>query len=114
MTNMINIDNIHDLIQNDVTFAYLEAYARKDLEKRYCRGARGFSLVHTTTPTDKQSYYILVFKYKLYPNRGDLYIYKYDTKTDRLEFGEYRAELTKYMNNFSSQSFSSKEDKSND
>ena len=111
---MINIDNIHDLIQNDVTFAYLEAYARKDLEERYCRGARDFRLVHTITPTDKQSYYILVFKYKLYPNRDVLYIYKYDTKTDRLEFGEYRAELTKYMNNFSLQSFSLKEDKSNE
>ena len=111
---MINIDNIHDLIQNDVTSAYLEAYARKDLEERYCRGARDFRLVHTTTPTDMHSYYILVFKYKLYPNRDVLYIYKYDTKTDRLEFGEYRAELTKYMNNFSLQSFSLKEDKSNE
>ena len=111
---MINIDNIHDLIQNDVTFAYLEAYARKDLEERYCRGARDFRLVHTTTPTDMHSYYILVFKYKLYPNRDVLYIYKYDTKTDRLEFEEYRAELTKYMNNFSLQSFSLKEYKSNE
>lgn len=111
---MINIDKIHDLIQNDVTFAYLEAYARKDLEERYCRGARDFKLVHTSAPTDTQSYYILVFKYKLYPNRDVLYIYKYDTKTDRLEFGEYRAELTKYMNNFSLQSFSLKEDKPNE
>ena len=111
---MVNIDNIHDLIQNDVTFAYLEAYARKDLEERYCRGARDFRLVHTITPTDMQSYYILVFKYKLYPNRDVLYIYKYDTKTDRLEFGEYRAELTKYVNNFSLQSFRLKEDKSNE
>ena len=111
---MVNIDNIHDLIQNDVTFAYLEAYARKDLEERYCRGARDFRLVHTTTPTDMHPYYILVFKYKLYPNRDVLYIYKYDTKTDRLEFGEYRAELTKYMNNFSLQSFRLKEDKSNE
>ena len=111
---MINIDNIHDLIQNDVTFAYLEAYARKDLEERYCRGARDFRLVHTTTPSDMHPYYILVFKYKLYPNRDVLYIYKYDTKTDRLEFGEYRAELTKYMNNFSLQSFRLKEDKSNE
>lgn len=49
---MINIDKIHDLIQNDVTFAYLEAYARKDLEERYCRGARDFRLVHTSAPTD--------------------------------------------------------------
>lgn len=111
---MINIDNIHDLIQNDVTFAYLEAYARKDLEERYCRGARDFRLVHTTTLSDMHPYYILVFKYKLYPNRDVLYIYKYDTKTDRLEFGEYRAELTKYMNNFSLQSFRLKEDKSNE
>lgn len=39
---MININEIHDLIQNDVTFAYLETYARKDLEERYCRGARDF------------------------------------------------------------------------
>ena len=74
---MIYIDNIHDLIQNDVTFAYLEAYARKDLEERYCRGARDFRLVHTSASTDTQSYYILVFKYKLYPNRDILYIYKY-------------------------------------
>ena len=111
---MINIDNIHDLIQNDVTFAYLEAYARKDLEERYCRGARDFKLVHTSAPSDMQSYYILVFKYNLYPNREVLYIYKYDPNRDLMEFGEYRAELTKYMNNFSLQSFSLKEDKSNE
>lgn len=56
MTNMINTDKIHDLIQNDVTFAYLEAFARKDLEERYCRGARDFRLVHRSAPTDMQSY----------------------------------------------------------
>lgn len=55
---MININEIHDLIQNDVTFAYLETYARKDLEERYCRGARDFRLVRTSAPTDTQSYYI--------------------------------------------------------
>ena len=97
---MINSIKIHDLIQSDVTFAYLEA--------------RDFRLIHRSAPTDTQSYYILVFKYKLYPNRDVLYIYKYDPNTDRLEFGEYRAELTKYMNNFSLQSFSLKEDKSNE
>ena len=111
---MINLDDIHDMIQNDVTFAYLEVYARKDLEERYCRGARDFGLVYRSAPTDTQSYYILVFKYKLYPNRDVLYIYKYDPNKDLLEFGEYRAELTKYMNNFSLQSFSLKEDKTNE
>lgn len=111
---MIDINEIHDLIKNDVMFAYLETFARKDLEEHYCRGARDFRLVHKSAPTDTQSYYILVFKYRLYPNREVLYIYKYDTKTDRLEFGEYRAELIKNMNNFSLESFSLKEDKSNE